>query len=245
MAIGKEVIFNLQKTHKDWHPILRRALALMDKNYLTSLSKDKTWLPGEENIFNAFKLPLKNLKRILFGESPYPRKISANGYAFWDNAVDTLWSEKGLSKTVNRATSLRNFIKMLLLAENKSITSDKFCDKSFDKFCFVQTLPELFENMLDHGFLLLNATLVYRQNKVREDAKYWQVFLQSILADIYKIHPDTELILLGNFAKQIEPLIENPYHKIIAEHPYNLSFINNPVVLNYFRPLKLLSNPKG
>lgn len=227
-----DIDFNLKKTHKNWHPLLKKALAAMDKNYLLALSKDKTWLPGEENIFNAFKLPLKNLKRILFGESPYPRKNSANGYAFWDNAVGKLWSEKGLSKEVNRATSLRNFIKMLLLTEKKPIISDKSD--------FIQTLPELFENLLDHGFLLLNATLVYRENKVREDAKYWQPFLKTLLAEIYKTHPDIELVFLGNIAKQIDPLIKDPYHKIYAEHPYNLSFMTNPIVLNYFEKFKLL-----
>jgi len=59
---------------------------------------------------------------------------------------------------------------MLLSTENRNITSDK-AD-------FIQTLPELFQNILNHGFLLLNATLVYRENRVREDAKYWQVFLK-------------------------------------------------------------------
>ncbi len=225
-------MFNLKKTHPDWQPILKKALDTMDRSYLIALSKDKNWLPGEEKIFNAFKLPLKNLKRILFGESPYPRKISANGYAFWDNAVGKLWSEKGLSKEVNRATSLRNFIKMLLSTEEKTITSDKSG--------FIQTLPELFQNLLNHGFLLLNATLVYREKKVREDAKYWQPFLKTLLEEIYKIHPDTELVFLGNIAKQIDPLIKDPYHKIYAEHPYNLSFIINPIVLEYFGKFKLL-----
>jgi len=236
-TVDKEVVFNLNDTHPDWHLILKNALDSMDKNYLRALSKDKTWLPGEENIFNAFRLPLKNLKRILFGESPYPRKISANGYAFWDNAVGKLWSEKGLSKEVNRATSLRNFIKMLLSTENKTTTSDKSD--------FIQTLPELFHHLLNHGFLLLNATLVYRQNKVREDAKYWQSFLKILLSEIYKIHPDTELIFLGNIAKQIDPLITDPYHKIYAEHPYNLSFITNPVVLQYFGKFGLLRETQG
>ena len=44
-------------------------------------------------------------------------QIFANGYAFWDAAVNELWSDNGLSKAVNRATSLRNFIKMLLVTE--------------------------------------------------------------------------------------------------------------------------------
>ena len=52
---------------------------------------------------------------VLFGES-LPRRASANGYAFWDAAVKIMVSF-GNSKTVNRATSLLNILKMLLIAE--------------------------------------------------------------------------------------------------------------------------------
>jgi uracil-DNA glycosylase len=225
-------MFNLDKTHHSWHNILKKALSHMDQHYLIALSKDDTWLPGKDKIFNAFQLSLDKLKRILFGESPYPRQISANGFAFWDNAVKSLWSEKGLSKEVNRATSLRNFMKMLLTIENKSVS----CDKSH----FVQTLDELFHNLLNHGFLLLNATLVYRKDRVKEDAKYWRPFLAVLLDEIYKHKPATELIFFGKIAQQIEPLILHPYKKIVSEHPYNLTFIQNPVVLKYFKQFHLL-----
>ncbi|HAT31470.1 MAG TPA: uracil-DNA glycosylase, partial [Janthinobacterium sp.] len=52
-------------------------------------------------------------------EGPYPRAASATGVCFMDGAVGALWSEAGLSKPVNRATSLRNFMKMLLLADGQ------------------------------------------------------------------------------------------------------------------------------
>jgi uracil-DNA glycosylase len=225
-------VFNLKKTHPTWHKILQKALSVMDGDYLIDLSKNENWLPGKDKIFNAFTLPFSDLQRILFGESPYPRKISANGYAFWDASVGNLWSEKGLSREVNRATSLRNFMKMLLTAENKPIDTDKSI--------YIQTLSELFQHLLNHGFLLLNATLVYRPNRVKEDAKYWQPFLTTILEEIYKIKPEVELIFFGQIAKQIDPLLKNPFKKILAEHPYNLTFIHNPIVINYFKPLKLL-----
>jgi uracil-DNA glycosylase len=147
--------------------------------------------------------------------------------------VHHLWSEKGLSREVNRATSLRNFIKMLLCIENKPLRGDKSG--------FVETLPEVFQHFLHHGFLLLNATLVYRKEKVREDARQWQVFIRVLLNEIYPLYPETELILFGNFAQKLETLIEFPYKKIIAEHPYNLSFIENPHVLKYFKQFRLLS----
>ena len=75
------------------------------------------WLPGRDHLFAAFQRDLVNCRYILIGESPYPRRQSANGIAFYDAAVDQLWSDKGLSKAVNRATSLRNIIKTALLAQ--------------------------------------------------------------------------------------------------------------------------------
>ena len=44
------------------------------------------------------------MRYVLFGESPYPRAQSANGYAFWDAAANSLWAEEGgLHQLLNRA----------------------------------------------------------------------------------------------------------------------------------------------
>jgi len=223
----------LKAIHPSWEKLFSKALHTVDPDYLENLSKENHWLPGKDKLFNAFSLPLPNVKRILLGESPYPRIQSANGYAFWDAAVKEIWAEPQgikLSKSVNRATSLRNFMKMLLKANNGK-----------PQTC-VETLSELFQNLLDHGFLLLNASLVlHPERKVKIDAKYWQDFIKTILNNLYEHNSDIELILFGKIAQQIMPLLKHPYKIIQAEHPYNLSFIENPVVLDYFRPLKLLS----
>jgi uracil-DNA glycosylase len=223
-------MFNLQATHPGWHQLLLKNLQKMEGSYLDNLRKTTDWLPGQTDIFNAFSLPFPRLKRILFGESPYPRADSANGYAFWDNRVTDLWSENGLSKLVNRATSLRNFMKMLLKTEEKMLPPA----------AKIQTLAELFHNLLNHGFLLLNASLVYRKDKVKEDAKQWRPFIAALLDEIYQFYPETELIFFGKIAQQIDPLIKHPYKKLYAEHPYNLSFIDNKEVQDYFRPFGLL-----
>src|SRR3990167_11233495 len=106
----------ISQTNPQWHEILTEAMTQLDSHYLSEILTTKDWLPGREHMLAAFNQPLTNVRYILLGESPYPRSASANSHAFWDNAVNELWSETGLSKTVNRATSLRNFIKMLLLA---------------------------------------------------------------------------------------------------------------------------------
>ena len=235
-------LFNLNAAHSSWHICLHEALNHMDSTYLNYLAEN-LWLPGPDKIFNAFSLPLDQVKYILFGESPYPRAHSANGYAFWDAAVKEIWSETGLSKPVNRATSLRNIIKMLLIAENLldiKCTNQEAIAK-IDKTKLITTNQELFEQLLNKGFLLLNATPILRPGKVRQDAKAWHPFIQYILTFLCEKNTDTKLILFGNIANVIDKL--EGFHcpqKLYAEHPYNLSFISNPKVIEFFKPLHLL-----
>lgn len=230
--------------HPSWRAHIQRALQKMDAHYLENLIHSSNWLPGQQKIFNAFSLPLEKVQFVLFGESPYPRAESANGFAFWDAAVTDLWSDTGLAKKVNRATSLRNILKMLLVAEGALQPDNCSQDAiaALDKSTYVQTNHEFFTNLLNHGFLLLNATLVLRENQSPNiDAKAWLPFVKEILQVIQTSRPEARLILLGNIAQAIYPLIEKDRNEIFhAEHPYNLSFITNQTVLNFFRSLCLL-----
>lgn len=233
----------LQKTryHSSWHSALTTGLSHMEAEYLKQLLHAPGWLPGIENIFNAFSLPRQEVKIILLGESPYPRPESANGYAFWDQAVGPLWSHRGFSTAVNRATSLRNFMKMLLLADQKieyhAMLQHNIA--ALDHRAFLQTNAELFQKLLQHGCLLLNATLTLDNYTVRLSARYWRPLLQAIFQAVKK-NPPT-LLLLGKVAQQtVKNTCAATFPQIKAPHPYNLSFISQPDVIQLFRPLQLL-----
>ncbi|WP_409365696.1 uracil-DNA glycosylase family protein [Fluoribacter gormanii] len=229
----------LKNCHTDWKEILIQALKTMDQEYLHQLINDKNWLPGTERLFAAFSLPLAKTQYILLGESPYPRKDSANGYAFWDSSVGDLWSSTGLSKAVNRATSLRNWIKMMLLARGDLQINTSQADIALvDKSSLVQTAQELFEGMMKKGILLLNASLVYSEGKVPYHARQWKPFMQSLFGQLSLIKPTIKLILLGKIA-EIAAQDQLPIG-LIAEHPYNISFITNQHVIDFFKPLDLL-----
>jgi uracil-DNA glycosylase len=237
--------FDLAAVDLSWLPGLQAGLNAMDPAYLASLLASTHWLPGRHQIFNAFSLPVNKVKFILFGESPYPRAQSANGFAFWDAAVSEIWSPNGLSKTVNRATSLRNIIKMLLVAAGQLAPDNTSQSEivQIDKKSLVQTLPNLFTNLLDEGFLLLNATLVLQPDNVKNDARAWKPFLRQILDFILNQHPSIELLLLGKIANEIDPLVPKArIKKLYAEHPYNLSFIQNPEIIEFFKPMHLLKS---
>lgn len=228
------------KSHPQWYPIIEDALNCMDADYLMQLLKNTVWLPGSDSLFSALSMPLANVKYVLMGESPYPRAHSANGYAFWDQAVQALWSDTGLSKQVNTATSLRNIIKMLLKARG-DLGED--CSQSaiaqIDKNSLVQTATQFFTGMMNKGILLLNASLVYEARKVPYHARHWRPFMQSLLEQLAVALPQTELILLGKIADVIPTTSLKV--GLRAEHPYNLSFISNSDVLQFFNPLDLLS----
>ena len=229
-----------QQIHPQWRPLVDKALAQVDSDYLHQLQLANDWLPEKGSLFAVFSVPLDQTHYILLGESPYPRAQSANGYAFWDNSVASLWSEKGLSKEVNRATSLRNLIKMLLHARGD--LQHDFSQQAIanlDKSTYVRTASQLFSAMINKGFLLLNASLVYSENKVNQHARQWRPFIHSLLTQLADQNPSMQLILLGRIAKELPE--SALFTGLVAEHPYNLSFITNPEVLAFFKPMDLLA----
>jgi uracil-DNA glycosylase len=234
--------------HEQWQDILVEALEAVDDDYLTALSQSKNWLPGVDNLFSAFLRDRHNLRYILIGESPYPRAESANGIAFYDAAVDQLWSETGLSKPVNRATSMRNIIKTALLAEDfiEADSEGKISQASIakiDKSGLIQTMAELFQALEARGFLMLNATpVLHSERKPVLEASYWKDFpgrLLELLSSSSK-QPVT-LVLWGKIAQTIELMdLSANYQVLKSEHPYNLSFIQNREMLGLFREISIL-----
>ena len=165
---------------------------------------------------------------------------------------DVLFNGSGERKPVNRATSLRNFMKMLMVTDGllqPDATGGEAVAPVAAKAMqpgsgFIQTLPELQQNLTDHGFLLLNAALVFRPHvpPVKE-AKAWRPLLETVLealADRPGLAPPT-LVLWGRIAQWLEDLpAVSRFPKAVAEHPYNLSFIQNRAMQDLFGPMHLL-----
>ena len=229
----------LSCVHPEWYPLVTESLNDVDSAYLLQLQDTPECLPNIGKMLSAFSVPLSTTQYLLFGESPYPRKISANGYAFWDAAVGCLWSTRGFSREINRATSLRNLMKMLLYARGDLV--DDFSQNAIarlDHSIYYQTAQELFNHVMQQGFLLLNASLVYQPKKIPYHAKMWRPFVSALLNKLFEEKPTIQLLLFGKIAELV------PNHQrfscLIAEHPYNLSFITNPQVINFFKPLDIL-----
>lgn len=250
----------LRTAHSSWSAILLGALQALQEaypHYLAELAQD-TYLPTDGRLFAAFNQPLADVRYILVGEGPYPRAASATGVCFMDGAVGSLWSEEadgGLSKSVNRATSLRNWMKMLMVAAGKlslgQLTTEQVAiiarQARLPGSHITQSLLEFQKNLEKHGFLLVNASLVFREHVApAKEAKPWQIFFLHVLSYIaqYAQHqglPMPTLVLWGKIAAQLQqfPTL-GQFPQICAEHPYNLSFIANTQMHALFAKMDLL-----
>lgn len=260
IVIPEPILDALSLADPSWRDTLRRGLAALASaapDYLPALA-NSDYLPTKGRIFAAFAQPIDMVRYVLVGEGPYPRPESATGVCFMDGAVGGLWSledDGGLSKPVNRATSLRNFMKMLLVADGQ-LTIENTSGAAIAQVArqaraedakMIQTLGQLQANLTGHGFLLLNASLVFRADVAPvKDAKAWHPFLITVLGALAErakerqITPPT-LVLWGKIAEQLHALeIAATFPKAVSEHPYNLSFIGNARMQDMFGPMRLL-----
>jgi uracil-DNA glycosylase len=249
-TIPAVILDTLQFAHPSWRPHLLaglEAVARANPGYLPALAADN-YLPTEQRLMAAFALPLGQVRYVLVGEGPYPRAESATGVCFMDGAVGDLWCDSGLSKPVNRATSLRNFMKMLLVAGGQLQPGDTGgaamapVATAARQNGSIQTLQQLQANLTAHGFLLLNASLVFRPHVAPAiDARAWLPFLQTILAALADRPEPPTLVLWGKIAEQLKRLPETArFAQACAEHPYNLSFIEHEGMQQLFGPMELL-----
>ena len=253
-------VFSAALAHADksWHATLCDGLAAVahaDPAYLPALAADR-YLPTQNRIFAAFAQPLEAVRFVLVGEGPYPREQSATGVCFMDGAVGDLWSEQGLSKPVNRATSLRNFMKMLLVAEGllqadvtgaEALVSVSAHARATNSG-LIQTLPQLQHKLTQQGFLLLNAALVFRAHvPPLKEAKAWLPLLEAVLAALQAFASANHqalpaLVLWGKIAQWLDNLpTAATFPRVMAEHPYNLSFIQNLTMQKFFGSMNLLN----
>ena len=107
----------------------------------------------------------------------------------------------------------------------------------------VHTLAELQGNLTHHGFLLLNAALVFRPHVPPVlEARAWLPFLRTVLAALAESEQAPTLVLWGKIAEQLQRLPESArLPQLVSEHPYNLSFIQHAGMQALFGPMQLLA----
>ncbi len=152
------------------------------------------------------------------------------------------FSAKGLSTEVNKATSLRNFIKMALVARG-SLKIDDTSQQAImqiDKHEMIDDIQSLRKNFETSGILLLNTALIFTDKKSStKHIKAWRPFLAVLLQGLIAQNP--KLILFGSHAQALHKHLPlSTFEHIDLMHPYNHTFISSPLALKLFTTMKLL-----
>ena len=235
-------LLRINRVDPAWDPILLPALEALDGSYREFVMAGEGYIPSQDRLLAAFStLAPDQVHYLLFGQDPYPRSESAIGYAFIDGGVERIFSPTGLDRRINRATSLRNFVKMALVADGRLDERDTSqpAIAALEKKDLIDSMDALRRNFERNGVLLLNTALLFTDKEAsKQHIKAWKGFVEVLLQGL--VAWDPTLILFGTHAKAIEKLhAANGMKKIALEHPYNTTFITNPDAHALFGPMTL------
>lgn len=189
--------------NNDWDIILKDEI---NKTYFKELLKytDKLYdeevvYPEKKDIFNAFKLPYKDVKVVILGQDPYHEKGEAHGYAF---------------------SSLKTPIPPSLKNIYKELYDDLGIKKDMNNGDLTPWVKE--------GVLLLNTSLIVLEGKPNSLKNIgWEKFTDEVIKKLNDREKPLVFILWGNNARKKKELITNKRHLIIeSAHPSPFSARN-------------------
>jgi uracil-DNA glycosylase len=157
----------------------------------------RRFLPAPDNIFRAFKTPLKDVKVLIVGQDPYPDPRYPVGLSF---------SVKPEVRPIPQ--SLQNIYQEIVA----------------DVGGQTPTNGDL-SNWAEQGVMLLNRTLTVQAGKPNShQGKGWEEITQAAITALNGRDQPLVAILWGNNARQLKAFLTNPKIKIIeSTHPSPLS----------------------
>lgn len=182
--------------NNDWDEILNEEI---HKEYfkkilylLRDLYNEKEIYPSKKEVFNAFKLPYKDVKVVILGQDPYHGVGEAHGYAF-----------STLSKKL--PPSLKNIYKELKddLKIEKDLTDGNLTP------------------WVKQGVMLLNTGLTVEKDLPNSHKNIgWHEFTDIVIKKLNEKDEPVVFILWGNNARDKKKFITNKKHLIIeSAHP--------------------------
>ena len=168
-------------------------------NTVDNLYKEKEIYPKKEDIFNAFKIPYKDVKVVILGQDPYHGEGEAHGYAF-------------------------SCLKTPIPPSLKNIYKELYSDLGIEKDMLNGDLTP----WANQGVMLLNAGLTVEKDKPNSHKDLgWNYFTDSVISKLNKREDPIVFIFWGNFAREKAKLITNPQHLVIeSPHPSPFSARN-------------------
>ena len=189
--------------NNDWDNILSDEINKpYFKNIMDTLNKlylEKEVYPKKENIFNAFKIPYKDVKVVILGQDPYHGEGEAHGYAF-------------------------SCLKTPIPPSLKNIYKELYSDLGIEKDMLNGDLTP----WANQGVMLLNAGLTVEKDKPNSHKDMgWNYFTDAVISKLNEREEPIVFILWGNFAKEKAKLITNKNHLVIeSAHPSPFSARN-------------------
>ena len=189
--------------NNDWDNILSSEI---NKDYfkdiintVDNLYKEKEIYPKKEDIFNAFKIPYKDVKVVILGQDPYHGEGEAHGYAF-------------------------SCLKTPIPPSLKNIYKELYSDLGIEKDILNGDLTP----WANQGVMLLNAGLTVEKDKPNSHKDLgWNKFTDAVISKLNEREDPLVFILWGNFAREKAKLITNKNHLVIeSPHPSPFSARN-------------------
>jgi len=176
-------------THESWKPLFEKFVFDLDQIY----TEDEPVYPPKNLIFRVFEMDVREIRLVLLGQDPYHGPNQAHGLSF------------SVPSGIAIPPSLRNIYKEL---------QNEFPERSY----------QFHHGNLESWFsrekiFLLNASLTVIHGKPGSMMHFWQDFTNEVIKFISEQNKSCVFLLLGNFAKAKEPLIQNKERIITGVHP--------------------------
>lgn len=157
----------------------------------------KPLCPAQSDVFRAFEFcPIKDLKVVMLGQSPYPQKGVATGILF------------GNRKEVNEDN----------LSPSLNVVKEAVINFEVPHYCI--TFDQTLESWAKQGILMLNSALTVEMNKAGSHVMVWRPFIAKLLKNLSEYNTAIVYVLFGRQAQTFKPYINNMFNHIIEiEHP--------------------------
>src|SRR5687768_16007765 len=143
--------------HPSWIPHINPLFELPEIiDFRTRILPTGKYYPEKSNIFRVFTMPLQDIKVVVLGQDPYPKKGQANGLAF------------AVNHDVKSPFSLETIRKELIL---ENITPSHYTSFNW------RTL----EHWHEQGVFLLNTALTVKPGEPNSHTQYWERFTAGIV----------------------------------------------------------------
>jgi uracil-DNA glycosylase len=206
--------------HPSWLPALsplEDVLSAIEDFLSTEISLGREYHPSQNSIFNAFSVPLDDVRVLIMGQDPYPTPGHAMGLSF---SVQP--------HVVPFPKSLNNIF--------EELSNDLGCDK-----------PQTGDltPWKDQGVMLLNRVLTVRSGEAGSHRNIgWQSITDAVIGALTSRDKPLVAILWGNDAQAVAPLLgDTPV--VAAAHPSPLSAYRGFLGSKPFSKTNSLLNAQG